>query len=220
MGAAADALAVGVEQNHLDAFDPVTLQGMGDLQAQPLDQVAGGKLADIAAGVRIAEHQGVIEQGAVADTQDRRARQARRERTRVAGARALRIIVLRVVSPGMLLSFGAGLTMLIAYWSELYAKAPWMHAKLTIGLIAAGFSGALSGQLRRASQSGALSTRGLALAGGPDAGAGFLPARPSSRPAARFPRYPIRRRNRRVRAGPAPGARARTSPGERDRGRG
>ena len=44
--------------------------------------------------------------------------------------------------------------MLLTYWSELYAKAPWMHIKLTVGLIAAGFSGVLTGKLRRAARAG------------------------------------------------------------------
>ena len=57
MRAAADALAVGVEQDHLDAGDAVVLQRLADLQPQPLDQVAGGELADIAAGIGIAELQ-------------------------------------------------------------------------------------------------------------------------------------------------------------------
>jgi len=72
-------------------------------------------------------------------------------KVRLAAAQALRKIMLRLVSPGMNISLVAGLIMLITYWSELYAKAPWMHAKLTVGLIAAGFSGVLSGKLRRAS---------------------------------------------------------------------
>ena len=57
MRAAADALAMGVEQDHLDAAHVVAFQHGGDLQAQPLDQVAGGELADIAAGIGIAELQ-------------------------------------------------------------------------------------------------------------------------------------------------------------------
>ena len=86
-------------------------------------------------------------------------------KVRVAAARALRTVVLTVVTPGMLLSLGAGLVMLISYWSELYAKAPWMHMKLTVGLIAAGFSGVLSGRLRRAAESTAVAPKSLRLAG-------------------------------------------------------
>ncbi len=69
MRAAADALAVRVEQDHLDAADVVPRQRLGDLQPQPLDQIAGGKLADIAAGIGIAELQrqpsGLLQIGAV-----------------------------------------------------------------------------------------------------------------------------------------------------------
>jgi uncharacterized membrane protein len=80
-------------------------------------------------------------------------------------AGALRKIILTVVTPGMLLSLGAGLVMLLSYWSEMYAKAPWMHAKLTVGLIAAAFSGVLSGRLRRAAAGTEVSAGSLRLAG-------------------------------------------------------
>jgi uncharacterized membrane protein len=87
--------------------------------------------------------------------------------TRVAAAQAVRKMVLMVVTPGMLLSFAGGLTMLLTYWSEMYAKAPWMHMKLTVGLIAAAFSGVLTGRLRRAANSGQdVSTGAMKLAGG------------------------------------------------------
>jgi uncharacterized membrane protein len=75
--------------------------------------------------------------------------------TQLAAAKVLRKVVLAVVTPGMLLGLGGGLYMLLMDWSTLYAKAPWMHAKLTVGLIAAGFSGVLTGKLRRAATSGA-----------------------------------------------------------------
>ncbi len=87
---------------------------------------------------------------------------------RVAAAQVVRKVVTHVVTPGMLLSFAAGLYMLLSYWSELYAKAPWMHMKLTVGLVAAGFSGVLSGKLRRAANGaeitgGAMRTAGWVL---------------------------------------------------------
>jgi protoporphyrinogen IX oxidase len=84
---------------------------------------------------------------------------------RLAAARALRAAVLMLVTPGMLLSLGAGLVMLLSYWSDLYAKAPWMHAKLTVGLIAAAFSGVLTGRLRRAAQGAEFTEGGVRLAG-------------------------------------------------------
>ena len=57
MRAAPHALAVRVEQDHLDVRDTVIRQRLADLQPQPLDQVTRGKLADISAGIRIAELQ-------------------------------------------------------------------------------------------------------------------------------------------------------------------
>lgn len=86
--------------------------------------------------------------------------------TRTTAARALRKVTLTLVTPGMLLSLGAGLVMLLSYWSDLYAKAPWMHAKLTVGLIAAAFSGVLSGRLRKAAAGSEVSPGSLRLAGG------------------------------------------------------
>jgi uncharacterized membrane protein len=86
--------------------------------------------------------------------------------TRLAAAQALRKAVLWVVTPGMVVSLGAGLTLLLSDWSTLYAKQPWMHGKLTVGLIAAAFSGVLSGRLRRAAQGdGELSAGAFRLAG-------------------------------------------------------
>lgn len=87
---------------------------------------------------------------------------------RVAAAQVVRKVVLLLVTPGMLLSFAGGLYMLLSYWSEIYAKAPWMHMKLTVGLIAAGFSGMLTGKLRRAADGaeitgGAMRTAGWVL---------------------------------------------------------
>jgi uncharacterized membrane protein len=86
--------------------------------------------------------------------------------TRLAAAQALRKVVLFLVTPGMLLSLGAGLIMLLSEWSTLYAKQPWMHGKLTVGLIAAAFSGVLSGRLRRGSSDAeALSPKAFRTAG-------------------------------------------------------
>ena len=86
--------------------------------------------------------------------------------TRLAAAQALRKVVLWLVTPGMLLSLGAGLIMLLSEWSTLYARQPWMHAKLTVGLVAAAFSGVLSGRLRRAaSNAGELSPGAFRAAG-------------------------------------------------------
>lgn len=71
-----------------------------------------------------------------------------------AAAKALRKITVAIVTPGMLVGAGAGLIMLLMNWSDLYAKQPWMHMKLTVGLIAIAFSGVLTGRLRKAASNG------------------------------------------------------------------
>ncbi|MDB4991062.1 MAG: hypothetical protein JWN04_6240 [Myxococcaceae bacterium] len=87
------------------------------------------------------------------------------EKVRLAGARALRTLTLTLVTPGFLLSISAGLIMLLTFWSEQYAKAPWMHVKLTLGIVAAAFSGVLSGRLRRAAAGSEVSPGSIRLAG-------------------------------------------------------
>ena len=57
MPAAADALAVGVEQHQLDAAEVVPAQQLRDAELQPLQQVAGGELTHVAPGVGVAELQ-------------------------------------------------------------------------------------------------------------------------------------------------------------------
>jgi len=73
---------------------------------------------------------------------------------RMGAAKALRKITLYIVTPGMLIGAGGGLTMLLMHWSDMYAKQPWVHMKLTVGLIAIAFSGVLTGRLRRAAANG------------------------------------------------------------------
>lgn len=85
--------------------------------------------------------------------------------TRVAAARAVRKLILGLVTPGMLLSFAGGLYMLLTHWSTVYARAPWMHTKLLLGLIAAAFSGVLSGKLRRAADGADLPANTMRTAG-------------------------------------------------------
>jgi len=84
---------------------------------------------------------------------------------RRSAARALRTLTMRLVSPAFITSIVAGLVMLLTFWSELYAKAPWMHVKITVGLIAAAFSGVLSGKLRRAANGDEVSASSVRLAG-------------------------------------------------------
>ena len=89
MRAAPDALAVGVEQDDLDAGDAVLRQRLADLQAQPLDQIARGELADIAPGIRVAELQrqpsGRLQIGAVVRAAQRLLQHGRAVLQRVGG---------------------------------------------------------------------------------------------------------------------------------------
>lgn len=64
-------------------------------------------------------------------------------------AQALRKVTLRITTPAMLLAFVGGLGMLIPNFTALYAKAGWMHAKITLVILLAGATGVLSGKLRR-----------------------------------------------------------------------
>jgi len=59
-----------------------------------------------------------------------------------------RRVALRVATPGLVLAFVGGLTMLALSW-DLYARAGWMHGKLLLVVIAAGLHGAVSGKLRK-----------------------------------------------------------------------
>ncbi|MGB5811900.1 MAG: CopD family protein [Polyangiales bacterium] len=64
-------------------------------------------------------------------------------------AAALRRAALRVATPAMLLAFIGGFGMLIPNFTTMYAKAGWMHAKLTLVILLAGATGMLTGKLRR-----------------------------------------------------------------------
>lgn len=59
--------------------------------------------------------------------------------------------LLAIVMPGILLATLGGLGRLIPNWSTHYAHAPWMHIKLTIGLVLAGMHGLLVNRVRKAS---------------------------------------------------------------------
>ncbi len=65
-------------------------------------------------------------------------------------AKALRKANLVVTAPAMVLAWIGGLGMLVPNFSEVYARAGWMHGKLTLLLVLAGLTGVLSGKLRRA----------------------------------------------------------------------
>jgi len=64
-------------------------------------------------------------------------------------AQALRKVTLRVTTPSMLVAFAGGFGMLIPRFTEVYAKAGWMHAKLTLLILLAAATGVLTGKLRR-----------------------------------------------------------------------
>ncbi len=64
-------------------------------------------------------------------------------------AGALRKVALRLSTPAMVVAFVFGLAMLVPHFSSHYAHAAWMHAKLTLVLIASGLSGAVTGRLRK-----------------------------------------------------------------------
>jgi putative membrane protein len=71
------------------------------------------------------------------------------EEAREMAALAARRAVLYVASPGLVLAWLAGLGMLLPTFSEEYARAGWMHGKLTIALVLTGLTGMLTGRLRR-----------------------------------------------------------------------
>lgn len=82
--------------------------------------------------------------------------------------RALRAVSLKVATTGMVAAWIGGLGILLPAFTSHYATQGWMHAKLTLVLIAAALSGLLSAQLRRAEAgepiaTGAVRAMGFAL---------------------------------------------------------
>ncbi len=75
-------------------------------------------------------------------------------------APVLRRVALRVATPGMLLAWAGGLTLLAMGWAG-YRSAGWMHAKLLFVFLAAGLTGVLSARMRRWAAGGDLSPRPL-----------------------------------------------------------
>lgn len=86
--------------------------------------------------------------------------------SRGATATAARRAALFVATPGMIVTWLAGLTILIPAFGSVYAGVPWMHAKLTAAVVATGLTGVLSGRIRRAGEENAdpKVLRGLAIA--------------------------------------------------------
>ena len=70
-------------------------------------------------------------------------------------ASALRASALMVATPGMLLAWIGGLAMLVPHFTALYARAGWMHGKLTLALVDSGLSGVIAGKLRKAASGAA-----------------------------------------------------------------
>jgi putative membrane protein len=63
---------------------------------------------------------------------------------------AVRSGLLAIVAPGILLATVGGLARLVPAWGALYAHAPWMHVKITIGLVLGGLHGVLVNRVRKA----------------------------------------------------------------------
>jgi uncharacterized membrane protein len=64
--------------------------------------------------------------------------------------RSARKAVIYWATPGMLLAWVGGLTVLIPDFTALYARAGWMHAKLTLLVVLTAVTGVFTGRLRRA----------------------------------------------------------------------
>jgi len=67
-----------------------------------------------------------------------------------ASAAKLRKLIRRFAVPGMLLAWIGGLGRLMPDFADVYAKAGWMHGKLTLVLIISALTGVMSAKLRRA----------------------------------------------------------------------
>lgn len=63
--------------------------------------------------------------------------------------KAARSVALKVATPGMILAWLGGLVM-FGVSISVYARAGWMHGKITLALVAAALTGVLSGKLRKA----------------------------------------------------------------------
>lgn len=72
---------------------------------------------------------------------------------RPAAAASARAALLRLATPGMVLAWLGGLTMLTLGWDG-FGASPWMHAKLTLAVVATGVSGVITGRVRRLAAAG------------------------------------------------------------------
>lgn len=72
------------------------------------------------------------------------------EEGRTTALRGARRVLTWWSTPGMVLAWAGGLTMLIPEFATLYARAGWMHGKLTLLLALSGMTGVLGVRLRKA----------------------------------------------------------------------
>ncbi len=80
---------------------------------------------------------------------------------RVEGLSAVRRTLQVVATPGLLLAWLGGLTMFVSFF-DIYARAGWMHGKLTIAILLSAIHGILLARVRRAASSGSGSAGGFA----------------------------------------------------------
>lgn len=66
------------------------------------------------------------------------------------GLGAARKAIFQWATPGMLLAWAGGLTMLIPNFTSTYASAGWMHAKLTFVVVLSGLTGVMTARIRKA----------------------------------------------------------------------
>lgn len=70
------------------------------------------------------------------------------EAQREAGMDAVRNALRMIATPGLLLAWLGGLTLLISNWSAVYAHAGWAHGKLTNGILLSAVHGMLMARTR------------------------------------------------------------------------
>ncbi|MEO0326091.1 MAG: CopD family protein [Myxococcota bacterium] len=90
---------------------------------------------------------------------------AARSSAATAGASLARTANRHVATPGLVLAWLGGLALLAMGWGA-YAKMPWVHIKLTLGLVAAGLSGVLAARLRKLEAGEAVSAGSLRVLAG------------------------------------------------------
>jgi protoporphyrinogen IX oxidase len=82
------------------------------------------------------------------------------EGARAEGLAAVRRSLLVIATPGLLLAWLGGLTVFVSFM-DVYARAGWMHGKLTIALALSAIHGVLMARVRRASTGERPGSQGL-----------------------------------------------------------